>query len=196
MTDETATLSLAPSLDPPCSLFAFALSLARSILFPISHQLCFAFSLAFSSPFFRRMHLFARTHTILPTTNEMERKGGKGKGIEASSLSLSLSPVAATKRSSLVYHTPRSFGADVCRRMLQLPSDSRVQLSTYLDGRCINLDRLIDPGNRSYACTPLRRYYVRVGTTFFLGTDSDGGKFGKKDAETEETDIERGGQRA
>lgn len=91
MTDETATLSLAPSLDPPCSLFAFALSLARSILFPISHQLCFAFSLAFSSPFFRRMHLFARTHTILPTTNEMERKGGKGKGIEASSLSLSLS---------------------------------------------------------------------------------------------------------
>ena len=112
MTDETATLSLAPSLDPPCSLFAFALSLARSILFPISHQLCFAFSLAFSSPFFRRMHLFARTHTILPTTNEMERKGGKGKGIEASSLSLSLRLLQRNVRPSCT--TPHGLSARMC----------------------------------------------------------------------------------
>ncbi|KOX80428.1 hypothetical protein WN51_12911 [Melipona quadrifasciata] len=57
------------------------------------------------------MHLFARTHAIVSGRNETEKEGRKEKGIEG--LCLCPSFVASTKRSSLAYHTPRSFGADV-----------------------------------------------------------------------------------
>lgn len=61
MTDETATLSLAPSLDPPCSLLSSP-SLAR-----------FSFSLSLSLPL--SMHYpLARTHAGERKTGEGERE--------------------------------------------------------------------------------------------------------------------------
>lgn len=80
MTDETATLSLAPSLDPPCSLFS---SLAR-------------FSLSLSLPL---LPLPLRRCTTLTHGGERktEQRHGKENGERE------------REREGFVYHTPRPF---------------------------------------------------------------------------------------
>ena len=108
--------SLSLSLSLPL-LLSISIFLARSI-WP-----CFSFTLAFSSPFFRRMHLFARTHAIVSGRNEIERERereeGRKRGLKVP-VSVCLSLLRRNVRPSRT--TPHDLSARMCgRRWPRLP---------------------------------------------------------------------------